>query len=324
MKISFVKIFIGIFISVVVLSCAWIWHYSEWYGFNVLLHRGGSFFVNVKDDDKRLSPAMREALKIPEKTFTHGELIWKKIAEGYETSELPVMVDGKEIDTIYLNRIDPKNFKFEVYNEPTGRTGIDEWEKRIPDAVFITNGSYFDKKGKPFTPFISNNVNLGPKNYDAKAGAFIVKNGVPNIINLQDKDWKKEIEGAEQAMVSYPLLIGEDGQNHVNVKSRWLANRTFVAIDKDGFIIIGNTKDAFFSIYNLAQFLKDSPLNLKIALNLDGGPVSCSSLRLGETKIKRYAIWESRIDEKNQVQILTWPIKTSNYGLAIAFVVKKK
>lgn len=35
-------------------------------------------------------------------------------------------------------------------------------------------------------------------------------------------------------MVSYPLLIGTDGQTHVVTSSKWLANRTFVGKDGQG------------------------------------------------------------------------------------------
>jgi len=40
------------------------------------------------------------------------------------------------------------------------------------------------------------------------------------------------LQGAENAMVSYPLLVGEDGANAVRTKSNWLANRTFIAEDR--------------------------------------------------------------------------------------------
>ncbi len=71
-------------------------------------------------------------------------------------------------------------------------------------------------------------------------------------------------------MVSYPMLIGSDGKGRADA-SKWLANRSFVAQDVDGYIVLGTTVDAFFSLDKLADFLRQSPLKLKTALNLDGG-----------------------------------------------------
>ncbi len=310
-------------VLIIVAPAIWLWNHSGAYGYNLILRRGGTIFIPMKTDDKRLSEAMREALKPNTPNAVPGKYEWVNLAEGYQRAKMPVLVNGKEIDTIFLNRIDPKLYGFEVFNEYEGKTGIDEWEKKLPEKIFITNGSYYDVKGKPDTPFISRNQYLGPKEYNAKAGAFVVKNGKAEIIDLRNKDWKQELTGASNAMVSYPLLIGEDGQTHVNVKSKWLANRTFVAIDNEGYVVIGNTKDAFFSLSSLAEFLKTSNLGLKIALNLDGGPIACNSLRIGNVHEKNYAKWEAQVDG-NDVRLLTWPRKEATWAMPVVITVAKK
>jgi hypothetical protein len=45
-------------------------------------------------------------------------------------------------------------------------------------------------------------------------------------------------------------------------------------------IEIGTTVDAFFSLGRLATFLRTASLGLKLALNLDGGPVACQGIAL--------------------------------------------
>jgi hypothetical protein len=81
-------------------------------------------------------------------------------------------------------------------------------------------------------------------------------------------------------MVSYPMLIGDDGQPRVKADERWIANRSFVAEDRDGRIVFGTTAGAFFSLNRFAAFLHAAPLDLKLALNLDGGPVACQGIAL--------------------------------------------
>ncbi|WP_229423903.1 phosphodiester glycosidase family protein [Massilia frigida] len=124
-------------------------------------------------------------------------------------------------------------------------------------------------------------------------------------------------------MVSYPLLIGDDGQTHVSVDSRWLANRSFVAQDRQGRIVVGTTKDAFFSLARLALFLKESPLDLKVALNLDGGPLACQSVRLPGYDRKLYALWESQVDG-DQVKLLRWPFSNATWAMAVVLTVERK
>ncbi|MDE1993690.1 MAG: hypothetical protein KGI75_14390, partial [Rhizobiaceae bacterium] len=196
-------------------ASGWIWERNGAYGFNSLFRRGGTYWISIKADDPRLSPSMRLALSDPQPEAKPGPLVWQQPEKGFEVAELPVLVDGKEVDRILLNRIDPSLYRFVARNSPSGDKGIDEWEKALPNAVLIVNGSYYDPKGRPDTPIISNGVAMGPTTYDAKAGAFVAGDGFADIRDLAHQDWQDALKGMENAMVSYPLLIGADGQTHV-------------------------------------------------------------------------------------------------------------
>lgn len=163
----------------------------------------------------------------------------------------------------------------------------------------------------------------GPKSYDAKAGAFVASEQFADIKDLTLQDWQSAFAGANNAMVAYPLLIGDDGKTHVSVKSNWLANRTFVGKDGQGQIIIGITKEAYFSLWRLAEFLKAAPLQLKTALNLDGGPVACQSVRLTGYQRKFYALWEAQ-DRNEKKRLLRWPFPKATWGMPIILFVERK
>jgi hypothetical protein len=124
-------------------------------------------------------------------------------------------------------------------------------------------------------------------------------------------------------MVSYPLLIGTDGQTHVAASSRWLANRTFVGKDGQGRIIVGTTREAFFPLAALAAFLKSSPLDLKLALNFDGGPISCQSVRLDGFERKFYAKWESQL-HGDDVRLLRWPFANASWAMPMILEVERR
>ncbi len=299
------------------------WNAYGAYGFNVMLRRGGTFWINLKADDKRLPLPMQLALRKPVPQIQAGQLVWQKVEPGFEVADLPVLSDGHEIDRILLNRIDAKYFKFIARNSPSGDKGIDEWEHTLPQAVLIVNGSYYGKKGLPDTPFISDGMPSGPPAYDAHAGAFIAGDGFADVKDLTRADWRSAFKGARNAMVSYPLLIGDDGKSHVATKSLWLANRTFVGKDSHGLIVIGTTREAFFSLERLAAFLKESPLDLRATLNLDGGPVACQSVRLDGFHRKFYAQWEAQTDG-TQVKLLRWPFARAHWAMPVVLTVERR
>ncbi len=270
------------------------------YGINVLLRRGGSHFVTVTRDDSRLSPSMRLALQTPLPTVTSPAPEWTVRSPGLETAELPVLtVEAGEVDRILLTRIDPSLFRFEVLTAPAGNVELGDWTNdRKP--VVVVNGSYFNAKGFPDTPLKSRGVAQGPSQYDATHGIFVAReDGSVSIEDLRQQPWQPIISTATDAMVSYPLLVGPDGSARVRSDARWLANRSFVSQDRSGRIVIGTTREAFFSLDRLGAHLRQARLDLVIALNLDGGPVACQSVRTPGFERDFCGDWETQTSGEN-------------------------
>lgn len=300
----------------------WLWQRHGVYGVNVLLRRGGSYWETMTPDDARLTPSMRLAMTENLPDAQPGDFAWREVEPGFEVTEIPVLVKGAEVDRLLLNRVDPNRFRFTVRNDHTGSMDIDQWERAFPQEVLIVNSSYYDNKGLPATPIISEGRPSGPEQYDARAGAFVVSAQGARLVDLAGEDWRQVFAGAENAMIAYPMLIGADGQTRTAPESRWLANRTFLGQDGSGRIIIGSTTDAFFSLARLAIFLKDAPLDLKLALNLDGGPIASQSVRLDGFTRKHHAKWESQFDN-GQVHLLRSPLDVP-WALPMTLTVGRK
>lgn len=290
----------------IALAALFVFSYIYAGGFVLHVIMGGEGWPKVSTTDFRLSHAMRRAWETPTPPVRPGRFEWQMAAPGFEVGEMPVLTDKEEIDSLYLVRIDPALYRFETLNQP-GRS-IREWENALPDAMLIVNGSFFHADNLPSTPLISNGVALGPSDYDAKAGAFVATADMADVVDLGDgRGWQTAFAGARNAMVAYPLLIGEDGTNRVPQKTRWLSNRTFVGTDKQGRIIVGSSREAFFSLDALAEFLLASPLNLRVALNLDGGPVACQSVRAGDVHRVHIARWEAQ-EENGRASLIHMPM----------------
>jgi hypothetical protein len=203
---------------------------------------------------------------------------WRSLDAGFEAAEIPVSTDGREVDRIFLARVDPAKFRFVLRNDPAGRT-LKSWLNDL-GAVMVINGGYFDQAGAPVTPTIGGGVRLGPPAYDARHGAFVATGGTARLHDLRKDDWRQALSGAETALVSFPLLLAADGGN-TTAPSAKNASRSFAAQDKAGRIVFGTTRAASFTLPGLAAFLKSSTLDLVLALNLDGGPFACQAIALG-------------------------------------------
>jgi hypothetical protein len=302
-----------------VLAIGGLWLYSGSYGVRVLLRHGGTFWVNVKTDDPRLSPSMRLALRDPPPASA-GSFEWREISPGFQVAELPVMAGGGEVDRILLARIDPARFRFEVRNAAAGDKNLDQWMKQL-GAALVINGSYYSRYGTPDTPVLSAGMPLGPKDYDAKAGAFIASATSVGIRDLAHEDWQAAFRGANDAMVSFPLLVAEGATQRIATASRWLANRSFVGQDKNGWIVLGTTSDAFFSLDRLGEFLRLAPLGLTLALNLDGGPVACQGIAINGFERRTYGKWEIQV-QGDDAKLMTWPYGTVAMPVVMAVFPK--
>ncbi len=201
---------------------------------------------------------------------------WRSLAAGFEVAEIPVLSGGGEVDRILLARVDPARFRFILRHAPGGGRSLSEWMSAL-GSVMVINGSFFAPGGEPVTPLLSNGIQSGPREYHARHGAFVASDKFTGIRDLRKKDWRQQFRDAHDATVSYPLLLGTDGHNTVQ-SSEHRARRSFVGRDEAGRIVLGTTRAAFFTLTGLATFLRASPLHLRLALNLDGGPYACQAV----------------------------------------------
>jgi hypothetical protein len=273
------------------------------YRVRAVLRHGWVWWQPVTLDSKRLSPAMRLALH-GSAAAKPGAVVWVSRAPGFETAELPALVDGQEVDRIMLARIDPQKYTFEVRTSPGGDKTLATWMAQTK-AALIVNGSYFGHDGSPATPLRSFGKLQGPARYDGHAGAFVSSDAATSIHDLRHEPWTAALAQARDGLVSFPMLIAPGGRDGVARASRWLANRSFVGEDSNNRVLVGTTRDAFFTLDALSRFLLAAPLDLTAALNLDGGPVACQGIALGTFRRHVYGKWEFQANETGG-HLLTW------------------
>ncbi len=301
------------------LVLAGLWVFERSTGTALSVRYGSLLWIPVNEHTAWLPKPIKLALHSQGVSADPGPIAWRPLRNGFEVAELPVLVQGAEVDRILLTRIDPTKYRFMVRNDPTGRRHLDSWMRDL-GAILVINGSYYGRSGAPATPVVIDGRPAGPAQYDAKQGAFVAAKGSAQLVDLQRQDWASALRGADAAMVSYPLLIASDGADRAPPGTGWLANRSFIAEDRAGRIILGTTKNAFFSLERLGAFLKRSPLELKLALDLDGGPVACQAVKLANYSRRQCGNWELQIDRRGQAKILP-PFNITQPSMPMALAV---
>jgi hypothetical protein len=312
------RLYLVLFICMALIATPLVWVYARngLYGINVVLRRGGSVWSSVARDDPRLTPAVQLALKGA--VGAPGPLAWTLQRPGFEVGELPILVDGRAVDRLLLARIDPALWRFSVHTAPAGDHDLDLWMREL-GAALVVNGSYFGLKGQPDTPLLSEGVAYGPSDYQSSHGAFVASADSAGVVDLKDKDWRRAFAGKDNAMVSYPLLVDESGKSRAT-PSQWLAGRSFVGQDRAGRILIGTTADAFLSLDRFANLIRAAPLDLALALNLDGGPVACQAIELGAYRRRTCGPLELQVDG-DEARLLQPLIEGGGWALPVVLAV---
>lgn len=282
------------------------------------LRFGGAVWIPISETTFWLPRSLALALHHPPPEVTPGAVTWRELRTGFEAGELPVMADGSEVDRLFLVRIDPRFFRLAVRNDPSGRRHLDDW-LNDSGAALVVNGSYYDPTGAPATPTVSDGKSSGPAEYVSTHGAFVMSDRGATILDLTRNDWRQAFAGADVSFVSYPLLIVPDGSaERALPETGWLANRSFIGVDRAGRILVGTTRDAFFSLGRFAAFLRTAPLDLGAALNLDGGPVASQAVKLDGFERKSYGRWEIQVHDGHAAMLPPWwPILSSSMPVVV-------
>ncbi len=199
---------------------------------------------------------------------------WQSIGKGLSYTRLEVLETKEVVESLAVVRIDPNLNSFRVYHGPPQR--LQSWQE-MTEAAVIFNGSYFTKEWQPVGLVVSDGRLIGPRRNVAMRGMFVAEprgispdlpratilDLVANPVDVNKLPWT-------QGVMSYPLLL--DSRGRIRVKKTDLqAQRTVIGTDRRGNILVIHTAGDFFTLYELAKFLKASPLEIDAALNLDGG-----------------------------------------------------
>lgn len=230
--------------------------------------------------------------------WTHSSPEWQSLGRGLSFTQVEMLRDDESAGTMTVVKIDPASNAFRVsHHQPQG---IGAWQQELA-AVVVFNASYYGQDGKPVGLIITDGKAVGPARNPQMRGMFVAepKGMSPDLPRATILDLKlNPVEPQKfpwlQGVQSFPLLL--DSEDRIRVrKSDKVAHRTVIATDRAGNILVFNTQHGTISLYDLAQFLKDSVFELDAALNLDGGTEAQLYIKTKDVEISSPPAWETQL-----------------------------
>lgn len=276
-------------------------------------------------------------IQFPKEIPQAGELNWQEAVPGLQVAHLNVIFHKNPVDRILLAKVDPDKFKLSVQCSPNPNMKyLSEWQKEF-NAVVVINGSFYTREtaktayGEPDVPMIINGKRKGPVNYWSRHGAFLFEpmdQSKPKVKVLDYQPKAKvefEKEGYAQGTVSFPTLVDFNGKTRAPFSPKKRATRSFIALDKDGKIVLGNTQGGFFSLHRLGRFLSSvKELKIAYALNLDGGPPANMLVKAGKIFYEQYGVWETQSTKDGQEIFYFTDKNFSRWQNPVVIVVSQK
>lgn len=201
---------------------------------------------------------------------------WYAVADGIEYTMLEAAAEGRR-EWMTVVRLRPHLVRFRVWYEPQKPLRVRQWQQRT-GAVVVVNGGFFDERYRATALVIADGVIFG-RSYRGFGGMFAVRDdGTPSIVWLREQGYRASPR-IVQAVQGFPMLV-QDGKaikgfEDLGRQSR----RTFVALDRQGNVLLGVTYLAQWTLTDLAAYLARSSFDVQQAVNLDGGGSSGLWLR---------------------------------------------
>ncbi|MGO9177107.1 MAG: phosphodiester glycosidase family protein [Desulfobaccales bacterium] len=209
--------------------------------------------------------------------LTHTSPQWQTLGRGLSFTRVEVIREGEDrevVAALAVVKIDPASNAFRVFHHAP--QSITAWQQEL-QAPIVFNASYYGPGYQPVGLIIADGRASGPANNRQMRGMFVAEpKGIsPDLpratildllatpVNPKNLPWTQGVQ-------SFPLLLDYKGNIRVRDSDK-NSNRTVIATDRVGNILVFNTSNSYFTLREMAQFLKASKFEIDSAMNLDGG-----------------------------------------------------
>lgn len=176
-----------------------------------------------------------------------------------------------EDESLYLLRLEPDQFRFEIAYQPGAPKGLLEWQAET-GALIVVNGGFFTEENIATGLTIIDGQASGTSYVDF-GGMLAIAEAGPEIRWLVARPYTPD-ESLQYALQSFPMLVKPGGVLGYPDEDGSPARRTVIGMDENGRFLIILSRRSNFTLHQLSAWLTASDLELDVALNLDGGTSS--------------------------------------------------
>jgi exopolysaccharide biosynthesis protein len=195
--------------------------------------------------------------------------VWQQTQPGVELRREEWKSANGSTDIVTITRFDPKKVQISIGYQPSDPLTLKTWMKQT-NALAVINGGFFNAQKQATALLVSNGQAYG-ESYEDCCGMFSVDpQGQVAIQSLADQPYNPNTQQLQQAVECRPMLI-ENGKRTQFEETAAASPRTVIAMDTQGRLLFIVSPSAAFSLDEMADLLQQSDLQLKTALNLDGG-----------------------------------------------------
>jgi hypothetical protein len=225
--------------------------------------------------DTATPTAIQTSTPAPTATTEPTASDWQQLQPGLERRTLEVWQEGQYLDSLYILRLEPQHFHFEVAYDRQGLT-LEGWQTQS-GALIVINGGFFRLENEAYVPTgltIIDGVPMGAS-YGDFGGMLAISGGHPELRWLAQRPHDPN-EPLQSALQSFPILVKPGGElgfgpeHEDDVQAR----RSVIAQDQAGRIFMMVAPQGNLTLHQLSAFLTNADLGIDIAINLDGGPSS--------------------------------------------------
>lgn len=216
-----------------------------------------------------IEPAATQPPPEPTQPASIPDTGWQQLRPGLERRVINLTTDGDSPpESLYLLRIDPALFSFDVAYRPGQPQSLEQWQAET-GALLVVNGGYYTEENIATGAIVVNGQSSGT-GYQDYGGMLAITAEGPTLRWLPQQPYSPA-EGLLAGLQSFPMLVLPGGQLGYPDEDGDHARRTIIAQDTNGRMLFIIAMSGTFTLHRMSRFLVESDLNIDRALNLDGG-----------------------------------------------------
>jgi len=228
---------------------------------------------------------------------SHSPPQWMALADGISFSTVRAnRYCRKGEPDIAIVRVEPAAVKVQALhfraNRAEGPMTAPQWQ-RFTGSMVLFNGSQYYPDMRPMGWFVQDGKNLGTTLIEGWKGLLVAhprEEGLPPVAVIDMDDQSYSLQSLPYTVAVQSLMLFDARGRLRTRRSDWVANRTVVAEDRKGKILVICTEGGY-TLWEMALLLQEGSMDIHHAMVMDGGFETQMAVRTEGFSYTIYGQW---------------------------------